>query len=57
VSELPPDLAENIKKLKEQHYMGLKGKEMDYLWKNSGDAQEIHKMQVETADYIRVKEE
>lgn len=57
VTEVPEELSANIKKLQNQQYAGLKGLEMDFLWKNSGDSQEIHRMQVETADFIKIKEE
>jgi hypothetical protein len=34
-----------VKKLREEKYAGLQGKEMDYLWRNCGDNPEAQKMQ------------
>jgi hypothetical protein len=45
VSEVPEDLYPTVKKLKEEQYAGLTGKEMDYLWKNCGESQESIKIQ------------
>ena len=53
---MPEDLSVTIKKLREQDYVNLVGKEMDHLWKNCGDSQETIRTQQETAEFIRIKE-
>lgn len=56
-SEVSEDILPLVKKLREEKYVGLQGKEMDYLWRNSGDSAEVQKMQAEMADFIRIKDE
>jgi hypothetical protein len=51
------DLLPLVKKLREEKYAGLQGKEMDYLWRNCGNSADSEKMQSEMADFIRIKEE
>jgi hypothetical protein len=34
-----------VRKIKEEKYVGLKGKEMDFLWQNCGETQENQKIQ------------
>lgn len=36
-TEVPEDLLPIVKKLRDQKYAGLLGKEMDFLWKNCGE--------------------
>ena len=33
------------------------GREMDFLWRNSGESAQSLKMQAEMADFIRIKDE
>lgn len=56
-SEVSEDILPLVKKLREEKYAGLQGKEMDYLWRNSGESAEVQKMQAEMADFIRIKDE
>lgn len=56
-SEVSEDILPLVKKLREEKYVGLQGKEMDYLWRNSGESAEVQKMQAEMADFIRIKDE
>jgi Asp-tRNA(Asn)/Glu-tRNA(Gln) amidotransferase C subunit len=56
-SEVAEDLLPLVKKLREEKYAGLMGKEMDHLWRNCADTTETLKMQAEMADFIRIKDE
>ena len=37
-SEVSEDLLPLVKKLREEKYAGLMGREMDFLWRNSGES-------------------
>jgi hypothetical protein len=56
-SDVSEDLLPLVKKLREEKYAGLMGKEMDHLWRNCADTAEALKMQAEMADFIRIKDE